>query len=499
MANDPTKIEIIDLGLMDYEDCFEIQKRMLQERLADIATDRLLFVSHPPVITIGKSGSCHDIFHNEEDLYEKGIQICRSDRGGKATFHDQGQLVAYPIVKLRIKDVHWYVQTLLNVISLVLIDHGLKPELRPGLPGVWVNNGKIASIGISIKKWVAYHGIALNVNTDVSCFDLFSPCGIPGQVITSMENELEEQLDLNSIKKSFAEKFKNAFGYSRIETRRHPEWLKIPARSFTETTKVSELIQDLNLETVCQSAKCPNLGECFSKGTATFMIMGRNCTRNCRFCAVEHGIPVTPDPDESDRVALAVKKMALDYVVITSVTRDDLQDGGAEQFVQTIRSIREVCPGTLVEVLVPDFRGNKQAIESVCQANPDMFNHNVETVLRLSPLVRPQANYHRSLDVLKQAANHGLSVKSGLMLGLGESGVEVMETLHEILLTGCTNLTLGQYLAPSKEHIPVVRNVPPVEFEYWASIAKKLGFKGVVASPLARSSYNAHLLFNKQA
>lgn len=498
MKTFPEKLEIISLGLMDYQDCFELQQAFVLERIADNSPDRLVVVSHPPVITIGKSGSFSDIYPTEESLRKKGIQVCRSDRGGKTTYHGPGQVIAYPIIKLSNKDVHWYVQTLLNTISAVLIDLNLKPELRPGLPGVWVNNGKIASIGIGVKKWVAYHGIALNVNEDVCNFDLINPCGIPGQAITSIKNERGVHQNSEHIKQNLVENFKKSFGYSRAEKNRHPGWLRVLAQRDSETKTVTELAQSLHLETVCQSAQCPNLGECFSKGTATFMILGRYCTRNCRFCAVEHGTPVSPDSDEPGRVAQAVKKMALDYVVITSVTRDDLHDGGAEHFIQTIHSIRALCPTARIEVLVPDFKGNVQSIESVCHANPDMFNHNMETVLRLSPLVRPQANYRRSLDVLQRAATHGLLVKSGLMLGLGESSDEVMDTLHDLLLAGCTNLTLGQYLAPSPKHIPIARYISPEEFNDWACVAKSLGFEGVVASPLSRSSYHADLFFKSR-
>ena len=498
MACDRAELKIIDLGVMGYEECLELQNSLVQERIADNALDCLLLVTHPPVITIGKSGSGADSFLSDEELHDKGIQVCRTDRGGKTTYHGPGQLVVYPIMKLENKDVHWYVQALLNVISSVLIDYDLKPELRPGLPGVWVNDGKIASIGLSVKKWVAYHGVAMNIHTDLSCFELINPCGVAGQLITSMNNETGTLHDYNRVVATFIAHFKKAFGYSGREVQRHPEWLRIPKHSHVETKNVIELVRSLNLETVCQSAHCPNLGECFSKGTATFMILGRYCTRNCRFCAVEYGTPLPTDSEEPGRVALAVKKMALDYAVITSVTRDDLQDGGAAQFVQTIRSIREESPGTLVEVLVPDFRGNKQVIESVCHANPDMFNHNVETVVRLSPLVRPQAHYHRSLDVLKQAADHGLSVKSGLLLGLGETKDEIKEALKDLLLAGCTYVTLGQYLAPSREHIPVFRYVPPDEFAEWTLVAETMGFKGVSASPMARSSYNADLFLKNR-
>ena len=490
----PTELEINDLGLIGYDDCLEIQKAMVHDRVADNAPDSLLIVSHPPVVTIGKSGSDDDLHLTLEQLRNQGVQVCHSDRGGKSTYHGPGQLVAYPILKLQNRDVHRYVQTLLNVVASVLIDHGLKPEFRPGLPGVWVNQGKIASIGVSLKKWVTYHGVALNVNMDLSGFDSIIPCGVAGQKITSMKSELHRHLDYNKVKKSFILHFEKAFGYSKNDTERRPEWLKVAAK---KTDQVSDIVSSHNLETVCQRAMCPNLDECFSKGTATFMILGRYCTRNCRFCAVEQGDLLPPDPDEPERVAAAVKQMALDYAVITSVTRDDLPDGGAAHFVRTIGKLREACPETRIEVLVPDFRGDRLAIDAVCGAKPDMFNHNVETVPRLSALVRPQASYHRSLAVLTQAARSGVAVKSGLMLGLGESRDEVKETLVDLLLAGCTNVTIGQYLAPSKQHLPVARYILPAEFEEWERYAKGLGFQQVVASPLARSSYNASAFFEK--
>jgi lipoic acid synthetase len=497
MGNDGVKLEIIDLGLLDYEECLEIQKKMVQDRINDKISDSLLMVSHPPVVTIGKSGSFDELTIPSNELPEQGIQLCRTDRGGKSTFHGPGQLIAYPIIKLKEKDVHRYVQTLLNVISGVLIDVNLRPELKPGAPGVWVNNRKIGSIGISLKKWVAYHGIALNVNTDVSCFKVINPCGVVGEEITSIKDELGMEQDVHSISERFIDQFKRAFGYSMPERKksRYPDWLKIPVKHFDESEKVDQIIQTLNLETVCQSAKCPNIGECYSNGTATFLILGRYCTRNCLFCAVEHNLPKVCDPSEPLRVAKAVKQMALDYAVVTSVTRDDLEDGGADQFVKTIDCIRKTVPDTKIEVLVPDFKGSQQSINRVCLAAPDVFNHNLETVSRLSSLVRPQADYQRSLDVLKRAANHRIRVKSGLMLGMGETREEVEETLHDLREAGCTSLTIGQYLSPSSTHFPVARYVAPEEFTEWIHIGKSMAFESVVASPLVRSSYNAHLAY----
>jgi len=229
------------------------------------------------------------------------------------------------------------------------------------------------------------------------------------------------------------------------------------------------------------------------------MILGTKCTRNCRFCAVEkHDEPEPIDLSEPGRVAKAVKKMKLNYAVITSVTRDDLKDCGAGQFVQTIKEIIRISPETGIEVLVPDFQGDRYLIQKVCDALPDMFNHNIETVPRLYSRVRPQAKYKRSLGVLSIAAKSNLAVKSGLMLGLGEKEQEVLETLSDLRRAGCEYLTLGQYLAPSKKHFPVDRYVPPEEFNNWAKKAKEMGFKEVAAGPLVRSSYRAEQLLNSQ-
>jgi lipoic acid synthetase len=251
----------------------------------------------------------------------------------------------------------------------------------------------------------------------------------------------------------------------------------------------------LHLATVCQSAHCPNQGECFQQGTATFMILGTRCTRRCRFCAVEKGAPHTPDEGEPKRVAMAVQQLGLTHAVITSVTRDDLPDGGAGHFAETIQQIRKQCPDVSVEVLVPDFGRNIfraiMGLDTVCATRPDVFNHNIETVPRLYAKVRPFAQYWRSLGVLSYAADMGLMTKSGLMLGFGETENEIKKTLMDLKYAGCMLLTLGQYLAPSKDHAPVARYVPPEEFEMWAEIARGMGFISVASGPLVRSSYRA--------
>ncbi len=276
-----------------------------------------------------------------------------------------------------------------------------------------------------------------------------------------------------------------------------PSWLKRRLPTGPDYENVKALINKGGLHTVCQEAKCPNIWECFSKHTATFMIMGSRCTRSCRFCAIDHGPTTKPDPEEPARVAEAARKMGLNYVVITSVTRDDLPDGGATFFAQTIQEVQKQIPDALVEVLIPDFQGNAEAIKTVLKARPDVLNHNIETVPRLYPTVRPEANFDRSLEVLKQTRQYDRSIptKSGLMLGLGELPAEISRTLEDLFKADCRILTLGQYLQPSKQHLQVERFVPPEEFVNWRKIALKIGFSQVAAGPFVRSSYHAKELF----
>lgn len=276
-----------------------------------------------------------------------------------------------------------------------------------------------------------------------------------------------------------------------------PRWLRrgIPrGRVFQD---VHHIIAGGRLNTVCREALCPNLSECYARGTAAFLILGGRCTRDCRFCAVEHGPEGLPDPDEPARLAEAVTTMGLRYVVVTSVTRDDLPDGGARQFALTIGAIRDRAPDVPVEVLIPDFQGDAAALRTVIDAGPDVLNHNLETVPRLYDSARPQADYRRSLDLLRRAGEiaPGLPVKTGLMLGMGETAGEVRDTLRDILAAGCRMLTIGQYLAPSDRHLPVARYVPPEEFDGWREEALTMGFSEVASGPFVRSSYRADVLF----
>jgi lipoic acid synthetase len=275
--------------------------------------------------------------------------------------------------------------------------------------------------------------------------------------------------------------------------RRLPEWFRVPAPGSPGYRGLVDLMRGLNLHTVCESARCPNIGECWNSGTATFMILGDVCTRSCGFCAVKTGRPEGLDTEEPERVAEAVEHMRLRHAVVTSVNRDELEDGGAEIFANTICAIRRLCPDTTVEVLIPDFQGNWQALSEVMNAKPDILNHNVETVPRLYKTMRPQARYDRSLDLLVQAKKMAPDVptKSGIMVGAGETLHEVHQTLRDIADCETDILTVGQYLQPTPNHVPMARFYHPDEFEEIKRIALTLGFRHVESGPLVRSSYHA--------
>ena len=273
--------------------------------------------------------------------------------------------------------------------------------------------------------------------------------------------------------------------------RRKPDWLKIKLPKGESYLKVNEILHGQKLNTICESGKCPNLSECWTAGTATFMILGEICTRSCRFCNTKTGIPLPVDMDEPERVAESIKVMKLKHCVITSVDRDELPDGGSHIWAETILKIREVNPGTTIEVLIPDFKGNEEDINRVIEAHPDIISHNLETVRRLTKEVRPQARYDRSLKVLKQIADSGIVAKSGIMLGLGETEVELFESMDDLLASGVSVLTLGQYLQPTKTHLPVIDYITPEKFVEYGRMALKKGFRIAESGPLVRSSYHA--------
>ena len=331
------------------------------------------------------------------------------ERGGDVTYHGPGQLVVYPIFDLskRGEDIRQYVRDLEEVMIRTLGDFSIRGCRDEGHAGVWVNGEEIGAIGISVRKWVTMHGIALNVDPIMEHFAYINPCGFVDRRATSMSEVLGRKIPLQEVRARFLFHFSDVFSLkmeprtlSEFESHEKkgslPSWFKKRLPDPVSMQNMEDLLKGLNLHTICESAHCPNMGECFSRKTATFLILGQVCTRRCTFCAVKKGMPEDLDESEPQHLVEAVKKLGLRYVVITSVTRDDLLDGGASQFTETIRLLHEQCRGVLVEVLVPDFRGSTEALSQVVQAAPEVINHNLETVPRLYSKVRPIADYERS-------------------------------------------------------------------------------------------------------
>jgi len=496
-----SQLVYIDLGQCNYRDTLNFQHRLLkrvQER--DDDTAHLILVEHvPPVITLGRRARAEHV------LAAEGIELVKSRRGGDVTWHGPGQVVAYPIVRLmkRRRTMHGYVRSLEDAIIALLAKFDLAAGRRDGQIGVWVDERKIAAIGVAVSRWVTYHGLSLNVSADMRGFDAIVPCGIRGASVTSVSELLGRDVPLWKIKDMLVDALAPALDFETVRRaapgelgeprKRLPHWLRkrIPAGS--NASQVEDLIDKLNLSTVCQSAHCPNRAECFARRTATFMILGNRCTRSCAFCAVDDGPPLPVDPNEPEAVAEACEQLDLRHVVITSVTRDDLPDGGADHFHRVVRAVRSRLPQSAIEILTPDFQGDLAAVDRAVESGCDVFNHNIETVERLHQTVRPQGDYLRSLSVLTRAADHrpGVRIKSGLMVGLGETTAEVRDVMRDLRDAGCEILTIGQYLAPSKKHHPVDRFVAPDEFAEMETEAKAMGFSAVAAAPLVRSSYRA--------
>lgn len=292
---------------------------------------------------------------------------------------------------------------------------------------------------------------------------------------------------INQHQKKFAEEIEK----ERPELGKRPDWLKVRLPSGENYKHVYELMRKSKLNTVCEEAKCPNLAECWNRKTATFMILGDTCTRSCGFCNVKVGLPTELDLDEPRRVAESVEAMGLKHTVITSVNRDELKDGGASIFSETVRLIREKMPATTIEILIPDFKGEEESFEIIMQNPPDILNHNLETVERLYHAVRPQAKYERSLELISWFKQKGMRTKSGIMVGIGETKEEVIELIRDLYAHGCDIMTIGQYLQPTKNHLPVHRFVTLDEFKFYKDFGLQLGLKAVESSPLVRSSYHA--------
>lgn len=497
-------LQIRQMGMTPYGQAYAKQMELLAcLHDGEQDDDVCLVLEHPQVFTIGRNGSSEHVSVTDSFLAARGIELIQIERGGEVTYHGPGQLVCYPLIHLRrhklsiVDYVHKLEQIMLDVVH----HFGIKANRDPRNHGIWLRDSKLGSIGIAVRHGITYHGLALNVNIDLEPFFWINPCGMTGVSMTSMKEESGQKLDIKEVKSVMVDELKGAFA-APVQTRKKtrcakPKWLKqrLPKGSGYEQTR--RLLRASGLHTVCQEARCPNQFECFGKGAATFMLMGEHCTRNCRFCAVTHGVFEPLDPEEPASIAKAVKDLGLQYAVLTSVTRDDLEDGGAAHFGQTIDAIRAQCPETLVEVLIPDFQGDTTALEQLCQHTPSALNHNVETVSGLYSEVRPQAVYQRSLDLLNNVKKIAPEIvtKSGLMVGLGETEEELQKTMADIRNTGCDLLTVGQYLQPSSKHLAVQRYVPPEEFERIRESGLKLGFSGVAAGPHVRSSYQAGELY----
>ena len=562
--------KVIDLGVMAYADVHQLQKSLAAELQSlgrdEEAPDTLLMVEHPPVITTGRHGGAENLLASSEFLKEHQVELVHTERGGNITCHFPGQLVVYPIVRLlprktdgetapgqataaaaprRPSGIKELFNDLETIVIRTLARFGLKCGQIPGRSGVWIENRKICALGMAVKRRVTFHGLALNVGSDLSLFDLITPCGLADAAVTSLHRELgSEDVSMAAVKAAFLEEFQAHYhlgdadiGFSQAKEPlpntehltpaapapelaaacaptpaapapekslreaepgylRLPPWLRVSLPKTGCFGQTDGLINDLNLHTVCRSARCPNIFECYSRQTATFLILGGVCSRSCAFCNIGAGELEPLDLGEPRRVAQAAAKLNLAHVVITSVTRDDLPDGGSGHFADTIRAVRAALPGTVIEVLIPDFKGSAEALATVLKARPDILNHNVETVPGLYPRIRPQADFAQSLELLRRAKEAGFITKSGLMVGLGEDDESVRGVLDALAGVGCRIATVGQYMRPSRRHPPVQRYVHPDVFETYADYGKKCGIPYVFAAPLVRSSYNAKDVFD---
>jgi lipoic acid synthetase len=528
-------LRVRSLGTVPYHEASTLQ-HALAARAAD---DYLLVLQHPHTYTLGAHA---DERHVLVDPSAVGAVLERTDRGGDVTYHGPGQLVVYPIVTVPDDPASGpaHVHRLEQVVIATLADLGLSgATTEVEYPGVWLQAGspkarKIAAIGVRTLRTGpgrrrTLHGVALNVTSDLAMFGHIVPCGIADRGVTSLRAE-GINVAFGAVVDAFIARASAVFGAGSVERfdvlqgpadlpgvsavgerpllrrlrqagvapeegldigHRKPEWIRVPVRIGKGYRELGSTVHDLGLVTVCEEAGCPNIYECWADGTATFMINGERCTRACGFCQVDTRHPLPLSPDEPERVAQAVERMRLGHAVVTCVARDDLPDGGAGAMAETIRAIRSRTPETTVEVLISDCRGDAASLDAIFEARPDVLNHNIETVARLQRAVRPSAGYARSLAVLARAGQAGLMTKSGLMVGLGEREDEVVATMADLRGVGVSIVTIGQYLRPSRDHLPVSRYWAPEEFDRLREAGSALGVAHVEASPLTRSSYHA--------
>jgi len=508
------------LGRVGYDEALALQRAI--HTCSD--DDYLLLLEHPHTYTLGTRA---DPAHVLVDPASVGAQLVVTDRGGDVTYHGPGQLVGYPVGALAtspagMRDVVAHVRRIEAALIEVLAGFDIVGVRVEGRSGVWVHRGrghaapgdaqpaavaKIAAIGVRVARGRTMHGFALNVDCDLTMFDHIVPCGISDAGVTSMAEVLGAAPEMSVVVEAVIRAWTRAACHLAVEAAgvapvrvddgegvgegRRPGWLKVTADLGPEYRELKRLVHDQGLHTVCEEAGCPNIYECWSQRTATFMILGDRCTRACGFCLVDTRKPSPIDPDEPRRVAEAVAILGLEHAVITSVARDDVADGGAAGFAATIRAVRDGNPHTTIEVLIPDCKGDASALATIFDARPDVLNHNLETVARLQRRARPSAGYARSLAVLARSKAAGLVTKSGIILGLGEELDEVRMAINDLRAVGVDVLTLGQYLRPSPDHLPVARWVTPAEFDELGAFARGLGFAHVESGPLVRSSYHA--------
>ncbi len=602
------------LGRVAYTDALALQRSLAGNRLYDY----LLLLEHPNVVTVTRRTP---VDHLLADIESLGAELVETDRGGDVTYHGPGQLVAYPIVEVLgrrgggMADTAAYVSSLEQLLIDSLRDVGVESGRIAGCTGVWVDfqgqqPRKIAAIGVRITRGRSMHGVALNVDPDLSWYERIVPCGIRDKGVTSLaalgvDVSMPEMVEVftqrasalfaphTSVDRagvgfrtrrtdlapfSLGEGLGNPVGrdgvghtdalaasgsvtegsgglgasggseglgasggpeglgvsggseglgvsggpggpaaldfaakadgasvrllgrlaqagatdHDPVRLRaRKPDWMRVRFDPAPKFRQVRATIKELGLVTVCEEAGCPNISECWNDGTATFMILGDRCTRACGFCLVDTRLPGPPDPGEAARVALAVESMGLAYAVVTMVARDDLADGGVGAVAEVIAAIRGRSPECRVETLVSDFKGCDRSLKTVFDARPDVFSHNIETVARLQRAVRPSAGYARSLSVLGRAKAAGLTTKSSIIAGMGESDLEIRQTLIDLAALRVDIVTIGQYLRPTSHHLPVARWWQPEVFDEWKEFGESVGIAHVESSPLTRSSYHA--------
>jgi len=530
------------LGRVAYREALAVQQSLFEHG----SGQHLLLLEHPHVFTHGRTADLATNLKSEPAAV--GADLVAVKRGGDITYHGPGQLVGYPILNVENSlGATGHVCGVEGLVIDALAELGLANAGRlTGYAGVWLDPGtarerKICAIGVRLRRGRTMHGFALNVTTDLTYMrDHIVPCGIGDKPVTSLSEEgidvtLEQvaevvarlaadrwaggAIERQDVAWSHAADGRDLSAFSRgegpgeqvkfvssraaarmesagvtgglsIETRK-PDWLRPKVEMGHAAMELKKTIRSLDLVTVCEDAGCPNLSDCWSDGTATFMVLGERCTRACGFCLVDTRRPLEPAVDEPRRVAEAIDRMALDHAVLTMVARDDLADGGMAHVAACVGAIRDRRPQTRVETLISDAKGDETSLDLLVAARPDVLNHNIETVARLQRAVRPSAGYGRSLAVLARAKAAGLTTKTGFMVGLGEREDEVVGLLADLADLGVDIVTIGQYLRPTSNHLPITRYAEPREFERWKQIGESLGIGHVEASPLTRSSYHA--------